>query len=611
MATKGIKEISLGTNDSYLIEPTLYTTIKQTSTATAFTADLDKFQLFKGVTVAVKFGANVTNNASATLNINETGAKAIYYEGAAITASKLKAKHTYVFTYNGTQWELVGDLDTNTQSNYGNITTSGKIGTGNNLVVTSSGTVQAGATISSAISTQTTSTKFLREDGAWAAPSYTTNIDEKVSQIGSTDDKNFPIILKNTDGADETSGVKYSNNTNSDVTKTKPFTFNPSTGTLIVSQIKIGTKDDNMGLFPNLNNWNQIGSSSLYWYRAYINNYYGDRSHITNWDAGKNIGTAATSSTAATKGSVNFYNTAAAGATQTKTLLEANTNTNSNITITLPNSTGNLALVSDIPTKLSDLEKDLTYSDFGAAAASHGTHVTMATVKSALGIVSTTAKKFLKDTGDWTQVDWGDLTNVPSTFTPSSHTHYYLTTIGDTRSTATTPNDYNNKLSFVGLKGKGAIDTPSTDTYSYVVGLRGWSDSSGGDSHEFAFNNSGINWRHGATTSWSAWTKLLDSSNYSSYALPLSGGTMTGQIVLASTGYKTSNTAGYSVDQYGNFKHQTTTAANVFEIQKNNGTATFKVTYESGEVAAAKYVVDAKVRLEYNSTDNSLDFVFI
>ena len=511
MAIKGIKEIALGNNNNYLIEPTLYTTVNQTSAATTFTADLDKFELFKGVTIAVKFG--VTNNASATLNINGTGAKAIYYEGAAITASKLKAKHTYIFTYNGTQWELVGDLDTNTQSDYGNITTSGKIGTGNNLVVTSSGTVQAGATISSAISTQTTSTKFLREDGTWAAPSYTTNIDEKVSQIGSTDDKNFPIILKNTDGADETSGVKYSNNTNTDVTKTKPFTFNPSTGTLTVSQIKIGTKDDNMGLLPNLSNWNQIGSGSLYWYRAYINNYYGNNSHVNNWDAGKNIGTAATSSTAATKGSVNFYNTAAVGATQTKTLLEANTNTNSDITITLPSSTGNLALISDIPTKLSDLEKDLTYSDFGAAAANHGTHVTTATVKSALGTVSTTAKKFLKDTGAWVQVDWGDLTGKPSSFTPSSHTHYELSTIADNRNDNTTPNDYKNRFIFQGLKYNNKINSPYTDTYSYLIGLRGWSDNSGGDAHEFAFNGNGVYRRQGQTTEWGDWLHLLDSGN--------------------------------------------------------------------------------------------------
>ena len=44
-------------------------------------------------------------------------------------------------------------------------------------------------------------------------------------------------------------------------------------------------------------------------------------------------------------------------------------------------------------------------------------------VKAALGTVSTTAKKFLKDTGSFVQVDWGDLTGKPSTFAPSSHSH--------------------------------------------------------------------------------------------------------------------------------------------------------------------------------------------
>ena len=40
--------------------------------------------------------------------------------------------------------------------------------------------------------------------------------------------------------------------------------------------------------------------------------------------------------------------------------------------------------------------------------------VDTAAVKNALNVVDTTAKKFLKDTGAWTQVDWGDLTNVPN-----------------------------------------------------------------------------------------------------------------------------------------------------------------------------------------------------
>jgi len=98
-----------------------------------------------------------------------------------------------------------------------------------------------------------------------------------------------------------------------------------------------------------------------------------------------------------------------------------------------------------------------------------------------------------------------------------------ISTVGDNRAVATTPNDYVNKIIFQGLKTNSSFGSPSTDSYSYVVGLRGWSDSSGGNSHEFAFNNSGINHRSGATTSWSAWEKLITSSNYTDYTVTKTG----------------------------------------------------------------------------------------
>lgn len=98
-----------------------------------------------------------------------------------------------------------------------------------------------------------------------------------------------------------------------------------------------------------------------------------------------------------------------------------------------------------------------------------------------------------------------------------------ISTVGDNRAVATTPNDYVNKIIFQGLKTNSSFGTPSTDTYSYVVGLRGWSGSSGGNSHEFAFNNSGINHRSGATTSWGAWEKLVTSANYTDYTVTKTG----------------------------------------------------------------------------------------
>lgn len=104
---------------------------------------------------------------------------------------------------------------------------------------------------------------------------------------------------------------------------------------------------------------------------------------------------------------------------------------------------------------------------------------------------------------------------MPSTYTPSAHNHSEIVTIGDQRNVATTPNTYSNKISFQGLKSNSQINSPSTDTYSYIVGLRGWSDSSGGHTHELAFNNSGVYWRKGGTE-WENWYRILTSGN--SYA---------------------------------------------------------------------------------------------
>lgn len=131
---------------------------------------------------------------------------------------------------------------------------------------------------------------------------------------------------------------------------------------------------------------------------------------------------------------------------------------------------------------------------------------------------------------------WGEINGKPSTFTPSSHTHYSLSTIGDQRSTATTPDSYSNTFVFQGLKNNSTIGITSTNTYSYVLGLRGWNDSSGGDSHELAFNgNLGILTRSGATT-WNAWRRILDSSNYTEYTVTKSGSGASGTWGINVTG---------------------------------------------------------------------------
>lgn len=91
----------------------VYGTCSTVAATAAKTVTLTGFALTTGSAVVVKF--TVTNTAvSPTLNVNGTGAFAIRYKNAAITAGYLVANKTYLFAYDGTYWQLVGDVDTNT-----------------------------------------------------------------------------------------------------------------------------------------------------------------------------------------------------------------------------------------------------------------------------------------------------------------------------------------------------------------------------------------------------------------------------------------------------------------------------------------------------------------
>lgn len=72
------------------------------------------FTLVTGAWIAVKF--TVTNTgavASLQLNVNGTGGKPIRYRNANLTsAGVLAANRVYLFVYDGTNYQLVGDLDT-------------------------------------------------------------------------------------------------------------------------------------------------------------------------------------------------------------------------------------------------------------------------------------------------------------------------------------------------------------------------------------------------------------------------------------------------------------------------------------------------------------------
>ena len=82
-----------------------YATCDTAESTVAKVGTLSNYSLAAGGVVSVKFTYKVP--ASATLNINSKGAKAIYFRGAAITANIIKAGDIATFMYDGSQYQLI------------------------------------------------------------------------------------------------------------------------------------------------------------------------------------------------------------------------------------------------------------------------------------------------------------------------------------------------------------------------------------------------------------------------------------------------------------------------------------------------------------------------
>lgn len=100
-----ISQVQITNDSTYLIEPLLFATAGGTSTA--LTAAIANFSLVTGASVQIKVG---TVNANATLSVNGTTAKSIYYNGANIKNNILISGNVYMFTYDGTYWQVMGGV---------------------------------------------------------------------------------------------------------------------------------------------------------------------------------------------------------------------------------------------------------------------------------------------------------------------------------------------------------------------------------------------------------------------------------------------------------------------------------------------------------------------
>lgn len=96
----------------------LYAVCSTAAGTAAKTVTISGFRLFTGAVAYIKFSVKNTA-AKPTLNISGTGAKAIWYQGAAISSSYLNANRTYAFIYDGSVYQLIGDINTDTQYSAG------------------------------------------------------------------------------------------------------------------------------------------------------------------------------------------------------------------------------------------------------------------------------------------------------------------------------------------------------------------------------------------------------------------------------------------------------------------------------------------------------------
>ena len=94
---------------------------------------------------------------------------------------------------------------------------------------------------------------------------------------------------------------------------------------------------------------------------------------------------------------------------------------------------------------------------------------------------------------------------------------YQFTGWSDAKSVNHVPNDYNGLFIMRGIKNLTTIGLSDSGAYATVWGWRGWPDSSGGQAWEIASTNEDLYTRHGETTSWTSWAKILNSSNYQNY----------------------------------------------------------------------------------------------
>ena len=169
------------------------------------------------------------------------------------------------------------------------------------------------------------------------------------------------------------------------------------------------------------------------------------------------------------------------------------------------------------------------------------------------------------------------------TGTASNATQVVVT---DSRNTTTTPQTINQGVVF-DFKANSTESLSDGGTYFGEMTFRQYgtsTDWTGGLSHQLGFTDNGNIWqRSGSSTSWGSWKKLLDSSNYNSYAPTLTGTGASGSWSISVTGSSASCSGNAA------------TATNI----SNSGTVTLATATEQNSIYISQpsYTTDQPVKL--------------
>lgn len=317
-----------------------------------------------------------------------------------------------------------------------------------------------------------------------------------------------------------------------------------------------------------------------------------------------------------------------------------------------------------------------------------------ALVKKALGTVDTTANKFLKDTGEWEQVDCGDLTgaddlqaiealegtsgflkktaaNTWSLDTNEYMTEMYMAEYGSSTYAEVLAAYKAKKMVYCRVDKRMAFmvyvnnkTTPTEFEFQYYRSIQTHEDNQQGDQvFIYKLNNSnGGTW---STTTREAYTKVTTGTNmsksYSNGTLTLSAADPTVKLtaktdsgaykilvganesITSGSVYEAAYDSNITINPHdhtitaanfaGNASSATKIAAKLADTTKTyllgtstaiTGTAAnvslsgdtgVYLTTTAGELSAAQYSINSggteKVKLQYNSTSQSLDFIFV